>query len=144
VGLAGIALHVVGCLGTGPCDSLRARLLDERDSWSVCDPSQGDDQCAIVTGDGTDCTGVFRCDFPVNRGALALAERAVVAVASQSPECAAVCSGLTCPADAPPRCDPLTRHCVMDAFSEGGAPPPNGLDAALPPIETPDAYGGDQ
>jgi len=121
------------CLGTGRCDTLRADLLHKRELWASCDPGGGDDQCVMVGGDESDCTGVLHCAFPVNRANRGIAEEAVIQNASESPLCAAVCSTPTCgdTESVKPYCDATLRRCVIDATYDGGS--------NAPPIEEPDA-----
>lgn len=131
--LAGLALQTA-CLGTARCDALRTELLHKRDGWTGCDPAGGDDQCVLVAGDGTDCTGVFRCSFAVNRVFRSDAEHAVIDNASDAPVCEAVCSNPRCGQDSAPRCDATTHRCVVDVSTNNTPIPVN--DAAPPPDDT--------
>ena len=128
-----------GCLGTGQCDALRVKLLDQRNTWAACDPSQGDEACAVAGGDETDCTGVFRCAFAVNVTHRSDAEKAVIANASQAVECAAVCSSPACSQSTVARCDATLKRCVIDFVGggtgdDGGGEPDAGIpDTYVPP-----------
>ncbi len=119
---AGVGLHVGGCLAPQQCETLRADLRAQLDSWRGCDPTKGDDQCAIVGGDPSDCTGVLSCDFAVNVSNLRAAQDAVVDNSVHREICGDFCSMPTCAADSLPICDPALRQCVIP-FLEAGARP---------------------
>jgi hypothetical protein len=145
--LVGLLLQSA-CLGTGRCDTLRNDLLHKRDLWAACDPSGGDDQCVVVSGDEADCTGVLRCAFAVNRANRGIAEDAVITNASDWPVCSAVCSSPTCGDSPIPKCDATLKRCVVDVDLDGGQVGPIEEPDASPPVQpekdaaTKDALGG--
>lgn len=145
--LVGLLLQSA-CLGTGRCDSLRTDLLHRRDTWAACDPSGGDDQCVVVSGDESDCTGVLKCAFAVNAANRGIAEDAVITNASDSPVCQAVCSTPTCGDNPVPVCDPVLKRCVVkvDLSGSGGVDQDAGTGEepdTSTPIETKDAAAKD-
>jgi hypothetical protein len=132
--VAATELQQTGCIGTQACQSLRNTLLAERDKWSECDPAQGDKQCVIIAGDGSDCTGVFRCDFAVNGNYLEVAQTAVLDNANEEAVCSDFCAAPTCSADTEPVCDPTFHRCMLRYFVPIPSAPP---DAGAPPVPTP-------
>jgi hypothetical protein len=128
----GAALHAGGCIGPQTCENLRTELRVQRQSWDGCDPNKGDEQCAIVGGDSSDCTGVFQCSFAVNKNNLTAAQNAVVDNSIRQGACADFCPSPICPGGTVAICDHSINRCVIPfADPDGGAAQasPGGPDA---------------
>jgi hypothetical protein len=130
--LASFAL--ADCADGANCEVLRQNLYDQRKAWAACEV---DADCIVLPGNGRDCTGVLACPFAVNRASRDDAELRMLGIGSESLKCH-LCATPNCADGVTASCDRLSHRCLID--TQGFHP---GSDAALPPLEHPDAGNGD-
>src|SRR5689334_2909904 len=87
-----VAVYGAGCIGPAQCEAERDKLIAQKRVWAACNPANGDDDCIILGGQESDCTGVLKCDFAVSRTKRAEAERVALSLATEQIVCEDVCS----------------------------------------------------
>lgn len=100
------------------CERLRDELHAQKISWGECETSS---DCIKVFGSEKDCTGIFSCDFAVNRVYRLDAERRVASLPEESVDCIE-CQSPNCVQGDIAWCEPVTRQCIVVTELIGGQP----------------------
>lgn len=117
--LAGMTFSSLQACDNARCEELRDELFQLKLSWQECDTS---DDCIVVAGNKGDCTGVFSCDFGVNKAYRVRAERRILSLPQESVDCH-TCSSPSCVRSNIAVCEARSHLCtVVSGILDGGEP----------------------
>ena len=106
--IALICLTLVQC-NRQNCEDLRNELSQQKAEWAKCTRSE---ECIIVGGSESDCTGILACNFAVHRQHRLTAERVVASLPEDSVDCL-VCGIPNCERGTVPYCEPISGRCMV-------------------------------
>lgn len=101
------------------CEKLRDDLYTDRLKWEGCDQ---DEDCELVGGNTSDCTGIFSCNLGVNSRYVKDAVRRIASLPEESVDCHK-CGSPNCPEGNIVVCDPAYHRCIVvkELVNGGGA-----------------------